>query len=117
MSVATVHHFRQINSKSEDREKSMNRWILIFTIMATSLGVSQLSTRAEDVSVILPGNTKFLVQLDVRAFKKSTIGAKVFDIARKKAQDELSTNDAGKTLPDLKKIHEMLGFDPLEEVG
>jgi len=95
----------------------MNRWIFCFAIMATSLGGFPLSGQAEEVSVGVPADTKFVVKLDLQAFKRTTIGARVFEVAKKKAAEEFPHKNASDTIPDLQKVHEMLGFDPLQDVG
>lgn len=93
----------------------MNRWLFSFAILVGNLAGLSTSARAEQVSVTVPADTKFLVKLDFTALKKSAIGVKLFEIVKKKAGEEFTAKVADEPAPGWTKIHEMLGFDPLEE--
>ncbi len=65
---------------------------------------------AQDVEAV-PEDTKFVVNLDVRAFRSTEIGSRLVEATQKLAQDELESDE-----DLLKKAEEVLGFNPLEEI-
>jgi hypothetical protein len=93
----------------------MKRWIFILVTFILTAGGHGAASRAADLTVSVPKDTKFLLRLDLQAFRATALGSKLFDIAKHRAQQELSGGADGKG-PDLDKIHEMLGFDPFTEV-
>src|SRR5215471_10326205 len=79
-------------------------------------GFFHATLRAADVEVSVPADTKFLLQLDLQAFRATPLGAKLFEIAMEKAKAEIAQGFKGGQGPDFKKLDEMLGFDPFEEI-
>ena len=62
----------------------------------------------------IPENSKFSVQIDLNAIKQTKLGAMLFELAKKKAIEEVG-KDGGDEV-GLAKIKEMLGMDPFEEI-
>jgi hypothetical protein len=91
------------------------RIFILAAFVLAAAGVGPAS-RADDVTVRVPGDAKFVLQLDFQAFRSTALGGKLFDIAKAKAAQEIAA-EAGKGKgPDFDKIHEMLGFDPFTEI-
>ncbi|HBE69518.1 MAG TPA: hypothetical protein DDW52_15340 [Planctomycetaceae bacterium] len=67
-------------------------------------------SRASDI--VLPPDTKFLFQLDLKEFGKTSIGTKLIELTAREAAREMETE--GEQL--LEKVNESLGFDPLQEI-
>lgn len=57
-------------------------------------------------------DAKFVAQLDLEAFGKTELGARLVDLTAKKAAEELG--DGGENI--VAQINEALGFDPLNEI-
>lgn len=78
--------------------------------------LSLLSTlpvqRATASDIVLPPDTKFLFQLDLKEFGKTSIGEKLIELTAREAAREMETE--GEQL--LEKVNESLGFDPLQEI-
>ena len=70
--------------------------------------------RAEDIP--LPGDAKFVLQLDLSALQDTEFGQRLFDMIRDKVADELSRESKHGDAPSLDKINDVLGFDPFEEI-
>lgn len=62
--------------------------------------------------VTLPADTKLVVQLDLAEFSKTTLGERLVKLTSKTAAEEIGTD--GENL--IAKVHETLGFDPLNEI-
>jgi hypothetical protein len=94
----------------------MNRWFGFLTIVAICTGVVGNSSRAGETVVTVPADAKFVVQFDIQACRGTSLGAKLIEFAKKQAEkgladDGLKGKDAG-----LEKLHEVIGFDPLQEI-
>jgi len=94
----------------------MKRWVFVLASFVLAAGGFGFACRADEWTVSVPGDTKFVLQLDIQAFRATALGGKLFEIARNKAKLELSAGDAKGKEPNFDKIHEMLGFDPFAEI-
>lgn len=75
-----------------------------------------LGTRAPaQDSISVPSDSKFVLQVDLQALKKSKVGGTLFDMAHKAAMEEIGKK-VDKDQMSVDKIKEVLGFDPFEEV-
>jgi hypothetical protein len=92
----------------------MPRWICLLaaSLMLWAIGAP---VRGQEQAYRVPADTKFVVQLNVAAFRNTAFGGRLIELARQKAREELAEDGNGDT-PDLDKIHEILGFDPFQEV-
>ena len=66
-------------------------------------------------SIIVPSDSKFVMQIDLQALKASKVGASLFQMAQKAAMDEIGKNVDSKDVTG-DKIKEVLGMDPFEEI-
>jgi hypothetical protein len=66
-------------------------------------------------TVSVPADTKFVLQLNLQAFRQTALGERLFAMAKKKAMEEWGDSEEGKG-PSLEKLQEVLGFDPFEEI-
>lgn len=66
-------------------------------------------------SIGVPSDSKFVLQIDLKALRNSKVGSMVFDMAKKAAMEEFGKNRDSKELP-FYKIKEVLGMDPFEEI-
>lgn len=66
-------------------------------------------------SISVPADSKFVMQINLQAFKNSKVGSTLFEIAKKAAMEEVGKNLDSKGLSG-DKIQEVLGMDPFEEV-
>ena len=96
----------------------MNRWLqkkmavgLVGLGLFGSCGAMIL---ADDHKVSVPKETKFVLHLDVDAFRHTELGEMLFKMVQEKAREAIA--ESGDKAPDLEKIEEMLGFDPFEEL-
>jgi len=94
----------------------MKRWIFVLAAFALAAVGFGPACRADELTVSVPQDTKFVVQLDFQAFRATALGGKLFEIARKEAVHELSAGAGPGKGPNLEKIHEILGFDPFAEI-
>ncbi len=82
--------------------------------IVVSLGVCLLTANMvvgqEVISV--PEDAKFVVQVDVGAFGRTTLGGKLVALTKRLAEEELGT-ESGEIM---QRIEETVGFNPLEEV-
>ena len=62
----------------------------------------------------IPENSKFSVRIDLNAIKQTKLGAMLFELAKKKAIEEIGKEGGDEA--GLAKIKEMLGMDPFEEI-
>lgn len=92
----------------------MKRCILVAALFLTA--ADSRNSRADEASVCVAKDAKFLLRLDVQAFRMTALGSKLFEIARSKAEQELSAGGDHRGEADLDKIHDMLGFDPFAEI-
>jgi hypothetical protein len=98
------------------QEISMKLWIVVLAaFVIAGAGFGPVSC-ADELTVGVPRDAKFVLQLDLQAFRATALGGKLFEIAREKARQELSAGGGHANHPDFDKIHEMLGFDPLAEI-
>lgn len=81
------------------------RLILAFLILGPTIGVAQDSIR-------VPENARFLVHIDINAFRKTELGGKLFEMARHEAIKELHDGREDHA----EKVREALGFDPFTEL-
>ncbi len=97
----------------------MNHWMhkkLAIGLVGLGLWSSSYSpSLADDHKVSVPKETKFVIHLDIDAFRNTELGGMLFKMAREKAKEAIAEN-GGEEAPDLEKIEEMLGFDPFEEL-
>ncbi|HEV3338805.1 MAG TPA: hypothetical protein VG125_00565 [Pirellulales bacterium] len=94
----------------------MKRWILVLAALVLAAGGFGSALGADELTVSVPGETKFLLHLDLQAFRATAVGGKLFDLAKRRAEQELSAGPAHGNTGGLEKIHEMLGFDPFAEI-
>jgi hypothetical protein len=95
----------------------MKSWIFAVATFVLAAGGLNSTSNADDLTVSVPGNTKFVLQLDLQALRATAFGGKLLEVTRKKATQELSGGNAGgKAAPNFDKIQEMLGFDPFGEI-
>lgn len=95
----------------------MVRWILT-SCLAMQIAISGIWSHAAAQSIAeirVPSDSKFVLQFDLQAVRKSKVGGVLFDAIKKAAIEELekSKNENGF---DLNKVNDILGFDPFEEV-
>ncbi len=82
-----------------------------------ALACAGSNVMADDtVSLSLPSDTKFVLQLDLEAFRSSAFGSKIFSMVKEKAMEEIGKSSSGGDGPDMSKIIDMLGFDPFTEI-
>ncbi|HWB10424.1 MAG TPA: hypothetical protein VG826_14425 [Pirellulales bacterium] len=93
----------------------MKRWIFLVAALFLTAADSRTSC-ADESRVFAPKDAKFLLRLDLQAFRTTALGNKLIEIARSKAEQELSAGAEQGGRPNLEKIHEMLGFDPFAEI-
>lgn len=91
------------------------KWCIIFLSAFFLILGDRPGARADESTLCVAKDAKFVLRLDVQAFRATALGGKVFDIARRQALQEFSGSAHDKKA-DLGKIHEMLGFDPLKEI-
>jgi hypothetical protein len=80
---------------------------LMLGLLASSAG--QLP--AQERGSMVPEGTKFVVTVDLDAFRASEVGGQLFQAATQAAVQELGDDENG-----LEKIREAIGFDPLTEI-
>jgi hypothetical protein len=66
-------------------------------------------------SISVPADSKFVMQINLQAFKNSKVGSTLFEIAKKAAMEEVGKNLDSKGFSG-DKIQEVLGLDPFEEI-
>jgi len=64
-------------------------------------------------SISVPADSKFVMQINLQAFKNSKVGVILFEIAKKAAMEEVGKNLDSKGFSG-DKIQEVLGLDPFE---
>lgn len=83
--------------------------------MTHALGVMILlagqSPAQQEETTKAHGTSKFVVHVDIAAFRKTDFGAKLFEIAKSKGVEELESDASG-----LERVKEQIGFDPFDEV-
>ena len=94
----------------------MNRWIFVFTAFAGLAAGMRPGIGADESSINVPNDTKYLLQLDLQGLRETSLGGKLLEIAKEKAKEELSDESGKGKGPDLSKIRDMIGFDPFEEI-
>lgn len=87
--------------------------VLTLSVLA-GLSIAQQQRSAPKVPANVPANSKFSIQIDLSAIKQTKLGAMLFDLAKKKAIEELGKEGGGEA--GLTKLKEMLGMDPFEEI-
>ncbi len=97
--------------------------IALIAVMLSLLGWQPILTAEAPPTLRVPKNTKFVVHVDVKAFREdSELGAKLFGIAKSAALHELAEKTSGdsdsKASPEelMKKLTDMIGFDPFTEI-
>lgn len=90
----------------------MRTSIFAATVLATLLSPTLRAAVQASDSVSVPADSKFLVHVDIGAFKKTSIGARLFEMAKREAMKEIGDDD-GKDFEDVK---DALGFDPFTEL-
>lgn len=86
---------------------------LLFAGFFGLLCLSPDRLQAEDREVKIPEGAKFLLHVDVTAFRQTTLGGHLFEMARKEAMREITRK--GKD-GDFEKVKEAIGFDPFSEL-
>jgi hypothetical protein len=98
----------------------MKTWMLSVVCVTFSLvwsGVAQCQS-----TIHVPGDSKFVLQVDLQSLKSSKLGATLLKAAEKaansaqKAAIEQAGKKLGKDELSLAKIQEILGMDPFEEI-
>ena len=92
--------------------------ILTVSLIAGLAIAQQQRTAAPQAPRNIPGNipenSKFSVRIDLNAIKQTKLGAMLFELAKKKAIEEIGKEGGDEA--GLAKIKEMLGMDPFEEI-
>lgn len=95
----------------------MKRWIFVLTAFLMAAAGFGPAAGADELTVSVPQTTKFVLRLDIQAFRATALGGKLVEIARKEVEHELSDGATPGRGPNLEKIIlEMLGFDPFAEI-
>ncbi len=87
--------------------------ILTVSVLA-GLAIAQQHRIATKMPTNVPANSKFSIQIDFNAIKETKLGAMLFEMAKKKAIEELGKE--GGEEAGLAKLTKMLGMDPFEEI-
>ncbi len=90
----------------------MRTTIFAATVLATLLSPNLRAAAEDSDSVSVPADSKFLVHVDIGAFKKTPIGARLFEMAKREALKEIGDDDDN----DFEELKEALGFDPFTEL-
>ena len=92
----------------------MRTTIFAATVLATLLGPNAWAAAqdSDSVSVSVPADSKFLVHVDIGAFRKTSVGARLFEMAKREALKEIGDDDGN----DFEELKETLGFDPFKEL-
>jgi hypothetical protein len=85
------------------------RALALLTLSALLLRPTDVFAQAEGETA--PVGSKFIVQLDLDAFRETRIGSQLFEAATQAAMHELGDGEQS-----LNQVQEALGFDPLTEV-
>lgn len=62
----------------------------------------------------LPGDTKFIIRVNVKALKRTEMGQQILAMAKQELMEEIEKESKGEAKPE--KLMEMIGFDPFEEL-
>ena len=82
----------------------------IFATLLGSLLFSPADATGQEL-LKLPEKAKFFVHVNIDSFRKTELGARLFEMARAEAMVELDDKKA-----DLEKLRETLGFDPFTDL-
>jgi hypothetical protein len=92
----------------------LRRWLCCSAGLLLGVAISLVGA-AQETSISIPQDSKFALQLDLKAIKQTKLGAMLFDFAKKKAIEEIGNKSGGGEL-GIEKIKEVLGFDPFEDL-
>lgn len=87
------------------------RVLLLLALVAGLFGPTHLMAE-DDVQLNIPESSRFVVHVDVKAFRATKIGGKLFEMAKAAALEEIDSADQA----DFDKIKESIGFDPFTEL-
>lgn len=97
----------------------MRNWfentVAVVTVsVLAGLAIAQQQRLAPKMPTNVPVNSKFCIQIDLKAIKQTKLGAMLFSLAKQKAIEELGKEGGDEA--GLAKLQEMLGMDPFEEI-
>ncbi|MDX1925714.1 MAG: hypothetical protein SFV81_04310 [Pirellulaceae bacterium] len=97
----------------------MRNWfentVAVVTVsVLAGLAIAQQQRSAPKMPTNVPVNSKFCIQIDLKAIKQTKLGAMLFSLAKQKAIEELGKEGGDEA--GLAKLKEMLGMDPFEEI-
>ena len=85
---------------------------IVFCSALAALVIAQDASTKKPANI--PADSKFVIQIDLNAIKRTQLGATLFRVAKEKAIDEFGKKGGEKA--GLDRIKEMLGLDPFEDV-
>jgi hypothetical protein len=103
---------KQLSSPNQNGNRMRKILTAVSCCIVTLVGIQAASGQN---SIQVPGDSKFVLQVDLQALKSSKLGMTLFDAAKSAAMKEVGKNLDSKDL-SVKKVHEMLGMDPFEEI-
>lgn len=89
-----------------------NAAAILFVSALAGLAIGQRTSSTMPVNI--PADSKFALQVDLHAIKHTKLGSMLFELAKKKAIEEINKEGDGQA--GLAKLQEMLGMDPFEEI-
>jgi hypothetical protein len=93
--------------------RSMSTLLAGCLILGGTLGSSAIKAQE---AISFPDGTKFVLQLDLGALRKTEFGERLFELVREKLVNELAEESGKGEAPSMEKINDVLGFDPFEEI-
>ncbi len=113
--LASKEDFFLVNELQQE-ENSMKLRAVWLASVVLALGGLNAAIAREGQEFRVPADTKFVLRLDVEAFRQTTFGERLLELVRRKAVEKLSKRAKGGESDLLHKVNEMLGFDPFEEI-
>lgn len=90
-------------------EITVLRTLRSFAVVVSLIFANQAYGQSE---ISVPADAKFVVQLDVDAFRHTNLGSRLLELTQRMAEQEFDGN--GEQM--MQKVEESLGFNPLEEI-
>lgn len=85
----------------------------LFAATMLALTLAPPISAEEGETITVPAESKFFVHININAFRKTDIGGRLFEMAKREALQELSEKDGDE---NFEKMKEALGFDPFTEL-
>lgn len=114
--LASKEDFCQVNEQEQEVNCMKLRTVWLAGVVLALGGWLNAATAKEGQEFRVPADTKFVLRLDLQAFRQTAFGERLFEMIRRKAVAELSKHAKGDKTDILEKVNEMLGFDPFEEI-